>query len=170
MYLQRLISLGVLLFFYLKIATASAIFDIQLAKNALSEASDSIVVLQENDKAVFLVTHAHGIGRATLTLNAGHWPKHISFRFRYAKNQGFQSLEKLTITTPHFIVESDGEQIGKMPFYFLDEADSFDKNAAPAGEMKISVEKHPEAIEVRLAPHMLAGSKQVTIAWIDAYR
>jgi hypothetical protein len=159
-----------LLLFDLKIATAASIFNIQLEKNALSEPSDSMITLQEQAKTVFLVTHAHGIGRATIILNTGYWPEHIHLRFRYTKGQGFQSLEKLTITTSHLMVESDGKQAGNMPFYFLDGSGHFDKNASPAGEMSISVEKRPEALEVVLPPYMLAGSRKVTIAWIDAYR
>lgn len=143
---------------------------VQLRKHALLKPTDSVVAFTEKEKLVILVTDAHGIGRATLSLVSGQWPAKTMLKFRYSPSHGFQSLENLVITTGRLQIQSSGSTAGKMLFYFADTQGRFHTRDVAAGELNVPINQHPEMLEVELPAYTLTGSRRVGIAWIDAYR
>ncbi|CDI03552.1 hypothetical protein BN873_590002 [Candidatus Competibacter denitrificans Run_A_D11] len=151
-------------------ASGDAVFKVQMRKHALLRPTDSVVAFTERKKLVVLVTDSHGIGRATLFLVSGQWPETATLKFRYGPNRGFHSLENLVITTNRLQIQSSGSTAAKMPFYFADVQGQFHLSDTAAGELTVSINQQPEALEVELPAYTLVGSRQVEIAWIDAYR
>jgi hypothetical protein len=136
----------------------------------------TIVPVQEKSRTVFLVTNPSGIGQATIKLSSKQWPDKVTVRFQYKKEKGngFTSLEHIRITTDHIYTEGSHGLSGNFPFFFLDSKgqkpfEVIDDQRA-AGRLKILVEKRDGAIEVALPTHLLTGSTQIHVYWIDAYR
>ncbi len=135
-----------------------------------------IDVVKEKDRTVFLVTNPFGIGQAMIKLKAGTWPENVTFRLRYSaeKGKGFTNLENLRITTDRIYAEGNLGTSGKFLFVFWDgkgpkAARSLDERKA-AGVLRVRVEARDGALEVTLPTHMLTGSNQLDVSWIDAYR
>jgi hypothetical protein len=125
-----------------------------------------IVAVKERDRTVFVVSHPFGMGEAVIKLKAGQWPDHVVLRF-----QGFKALENIRIKTDRIYAEGSHHQSGDFPFFLLDakgHKPSGDKDRA--GSLKILVEKLDGSVVVILPTHLLAGSGQVRVSWIDCYR
>ena len=144
-------------------AHAKTIYQFQLEKNV-----ESISVVEENQRMVFVVHSSFGIGKARIILASGQWPKHIALRFLYRKDEGFKYLEQIEITTARLKVIGSEQTSGKMEFYLPDEDGKF--ASEPAGTANIVTERSDKAMDVLLPAHLFTGSKEVSLYWIDAFR
>jgi hypothetical protein len=137
---------------------------------------NSIVAAKGKDRTVFVVTNPFGIGQAGIKLKAGQWPATISLRFQYRqeKGGGFTNLEHIRVTTDRIHPEGSLKASGQFAFGFLE-----GKGQKPfevlddrwtAGQLRVLVEERDGALEVTLPPSLLAGSTQIEVYWIDAYR
>jgi hypothetical protein len=145
---------------------AAPVYDFQLANK-----EDTVVARQDGNRTVFLITSPGGIGRATISLKAGQWPKDVTFRFVYGEGKGFTNLEDFCLTADRLeVVGMGGRQIGAktMPVYRLDEAGK--PSPQPVGQLPVRVEERNGAVEVTLPADLLAGSGKVRLSWINAYR
>ena len=138
--------------------------------------NNTVTVIREDDRTVFVVTNPFGIGQMKATLKAARWPANVTLRFRRhaGKDGGFASLEHIQITTDRVHAAGNLTQSGHFPFGFL--GDRGEKPAGDlddrwtAGELKVVVEERDGAIEVTLPPRLLTGSTRFAVSWIDAYR
>ena len=127
------------------------------------------VAVKEKDRTVFVVTHPFGMGGGIIKLKAGQWPDNVVLRF-----QGFTGLENIRITTDRIYAEGSHHRSGDFPFFFLDAKGQMpfevidDKRAT--GRLKILVETRDGSVEVTLPKHLLAGSGQIRLNWIDWHR
>jgi hypothetical protein len=160
----------VVLSLWMQTAMGSPGYQYQFSKTTNSSPSDSIQFIQADQRTTIQITHAFGIGAATLSLKAGHWPRDILLRFQYDQTRGFSMLENLEITTTRFQLYGNPTTSGKLPFRLPDAAGLFPKGDVVAGEMNVLVENRNRAIEVTLPAHLFTGSRTVKLAWIDAYR
>jgi hypothetical protein len=152
------------------IAAGNPTFQFKSTKHAHSKPTNSIMALKEDKQTIFLITDSFGIGSATILLTSGHWPKNVTLRFQHGKGRGFRRLEGFDLTTAYLQVRSGMHHSGKMPFYFPDANGMYETSESPAGEMNILVKERNGAMEVTLPANLFVGSKDVKIAWIDAYR
>ena len=167
---RHLLLISLLALCWTKDGLAEAVVKVQLRQHALLKPTDSVVALTEKSRLVVLVTDSHGIGRATLSVVSGQWPAKTTLKFRYSAERGFHSLENLLITTDRLQIQTSGSTAGKMPFYFADAQGRFHTDEAAAGELHVALNQYPQTLEVELPAYTLLGSRQVEIAWIDAYR
>jgi hypothetical protein len=138
-----------------------------------------VALLMEDKQAVFVVTSEKGIGNATVRLKSGKWPENVVLRFQYKEGSGFEMLESLDLRTDRFRIswqpsrdKNGGRKWGEQQLGFsLADADGkFAKDAPTAGYFVGKVEKTKKGIEVRLPANAFAGSKEVSLSWIDAFR
>jgi hypothetical protein len=145
-------------------------FDFKVTKD------NSIVFVKESGRAVFVVSNPNGIGQATIVRKSGAWPANTVFRFQYGseKGKGFNNLEHLTLTTDRIYAEGNLKASGKFAFFFLDAKrqkpyEVLDERRA-SGKLRVVVEPRDGALEATLPMHLLIGTNQLDLYWIDAYR
>lgn len=151
-------------------ATASPTYQFKTTKRPDPKQTDSIAVLNEEKRTVFVVTSPFGIGNATISLASGSWPKNITLKFQYDKSRGFYELEGLDLTTARMQAKGGIHYSGKMPFYFADDKGIFNPGESSAGEVAVLIERRNGAIEATLPPYFLSGSKELKIFWVNVYR
>jgi hypothetical protein len=145
-------------------------YQYQFTKPLHSSPSDSIQFIQADQRTIIQISHAFGIGSATISLKSGHWPRTIVLRFQYDQTRGFSMLENLEITTTRLQLYGNPIISEKLSFRLPDAAGIFPKGDVVAGEMNVWVEQRNRAMEVTLPAHLFTGSQTVKLAWIDAYR
>ena len=60
---------------------------------------DTIRATLNKERVVFTVVSLSGIGRGTINLKAGNWPKEIVILLTYSDSEGFQNLENFRLKT-----------------------------------------------------------------------
>jgi exo-beta-1,3-glucanase (GH17 family) len=136
--------------------------------------ADGITVAKEAKRTLLVVNSPSGIGDSTITLKAGQWPENVTLRFQHGKDKGFTSLEEFRLTTERVQIEGSKALSGKFRFAFLDAkrtpvAIEPGKREA-AGVLDVPVTVHDGAIEVALPTCLFVGSREIRLAWIDAFR
>jgi hypothetical protein len=131
---------------------------------------------REKERTVFLVTSPRGIGQAGIKLKAGSWPEIVTLRFQYVneEDKGFANLEQIWITTDRIHTEGSLKASGQFAFLFLDgrrqKPVQMPDDRRAAGVLRVRVEQRNGAVEVTLPAHLLTGSTQLDLSWIDAFR
>jgi hypothetical protein len=79
-------------------------------------------------------------------------------------------LESFSLTTDRLSVAGSHKQSGALPFSLLDSEGKSGKDQPPAGHLRVTIAPHDGALEVTLPAHVFAGSRPVSLTWIDAFR
>jgi hypothetical protein len=128
-------------------------------------AKDSVTVRLAKQQAVFTVKSPSGIGAVTVKLKSGQWPRDVVVLLA-----GFRMLEQFTVTTDRLSAECSLKRSGRASFYFRSAQRKPGERRAAAGTLNIRIEKAKEGIRIVLPASMCAGSKQIKLHWIDAFR
>jgi len=138
----------------------------------LKKPKDSITARRDMDRAVFTITSESGIGGATLSVTASKWLPNASLYFQYGKDKGYRSLENLVVSTSRLKATGAVAKAGthKLPFVFADADGKIPAGQPAAGFLEVLGVLHKDVLEVTLPVNLFAGSKEVTLEWIDAYR
>jgi hypothetical protein len=133
----------------------------------LKKPGDSIEFRKEVKRTLFVITSKMGIGEGVVTLTEGRWPRDVVLRLQYDKERGFTMMEGFALRTQRIQITGSLRESGKMELTFLS---SDGKAEGAAGHVNVTVQSRSGALEVTLPAHLLAGAKDVSISWIDAYR
>jgi hypothetical protein len=144
----------------------------------LEKAADTVVARTEGKRTVFTIASSTGIGGATIRLKAGEWPHDILLRLQYTAGKPFTSLESFGITTDRLWAGGAMRDSEQVLFSFRNAKGELERDAREApgghyvtsGTLRIRVEPGKEGVDITLPANLLAGSRQVSLGWIDAFR
>jgi hypothetical protein len=135
---------------------------------------DSVTVVTEGKRTVFVISNQYGIGGVTIRLKTGQWPREIALRFQHEKGKGFHKVESFALTTDR--LQAAGRLVDgtdHLSFSLRNAEGTFDDGTGGrviSGTVNIRGEKGKDGIEAKLPANLLVGSKEVTISWIDVFR
>ena len=144
----------------------------QFEYTALSQPADKVAATVEKNRVAFAVTSTRGIGGATINLKGGEWRRDVVILLTYADGTGFKNLENFRLRTDRISATGSIKSSGKVMFTFLDakgEREELEPGDS-GGTLDLKMVQSDKGIELRLPPNMLAGSKFLTLNWVDAYR
>ena len=150
---------------------ASSAFAAPEFESTLQKPADTVTIKIEGAGVRFTVTSPSGIGGATIRVVGRPWPRDVSILFA-----GFRRLESLTITTERLWARVSLKESGAAPFSFRSTPGRIEKIGPPesvfagAGSLNIYVRKRREGITVTFPANLLVDTREMTLAWIDAYR
>jgi hypothetical protein len=162
-------------FLFVLALAASAVFPASLGADEpkfqfeLKRKDDSIEVVREPKRTLFVITSLSGIGTAKIVRSEGPWPSQVVLRLRHAPGQGLKALENFELTVGRMRLKGNDKQSGKLPFFLADAEGKFPPDDAPSGTLNVTFSPQAEALDVVLPANLLAGDR-VEIVWIDFYR
>ena len=139
-------------------------------KSSTRKRADRIEVQRQNDQTIFLVTSESGIGKATVKLTAGQWPKKSAVRLRYASGRGFGNLEMFQCKTATIGFLASLHNSKGARWYRVKKDGQFETSAEVDGPHVI-VRREKDWIEVELPDSLFnSESKSLGLDWIRQVR
>jgi hypothetical protein len=131
----------------------------------VQKGKDKVTVEVQAERAAFTVVSSDGIGKFTVALKSGHWPRDVSI---IVNRKGLENFELVTDRIRATGAVTSGTNCW-CSFDFRNMQGEVEGRDG-AGSLRVSVKGTKDGVEISFPRNLFSDTKQFSFAWIDAYR